>query len=96
MQDINSSEQENVFLANNAKVLMFYGSVNCGHCRNIKPFIENLSRTVPGLSVGYVECSRIKTENIEGFPTFVYYRNGQYVGTVVGANRDEVMRMVTK
>ncbi|KIY69040.1 thioredoxin-domain-containing protein [Cylindrobasidium torrendii FP15055 ss-10] len=53
----------------------------CGHCKKLAPKWKDLARQLQGkLTIAEVNCddnkALCKTENIEGFPTLVYYSPG--------------------
>jgi len=62
----------------------------CGHCQQLKPAWEKLAKT-PGtkkVKIGKVDCSAntdlCKTLQVHGYPTLMYYRNGENLGKYEG------------
>jgi len=62
----------------------------CAPCRNIAPFIEELASKYPNalfLKVDVEKCPRTaETLGITAMPTFIFYKNGEKVSMVRGAN----------
>ncbi|ODQ64154.1 thioredoxin [Nadsonia fulvescens var. elongata DSM 6958] len=70
-------------------VIDFY-AVWCGPCKMIAPTVEKFSNTFTDAhfyKVDVDEASDIAAEaEVSAMPTFLLYKNGQKVSTVVGAN----------
>lgn len=95
--EINSYNDEQSFINNNPRGVIFFGSRSCGHCQHMKPIIEQMAVTYPSIKFAHVEVSKVDVDmkHFEGVPLFVGYRNGAPVDTIIGADEDAVRRMVT-
>lgn len=94
--EITNGPQHDSFINQNQRAMIFFGSERCGHCREMGPVYEQLARAYPSVAFAHVEVSRVKTENIDGVPVFVGYSNGAYVDMVLGAQRRELLSLITK
>jgi thioredoxin 1 len=74
----------------------------CGPCKMIHPFIMELQEQYPNIRFFEVDVDDSNHEetvsifNITAMPTFVYMKNGTILSTVCGANKDEIVRNLTK
>jgi thioredoxin 1 len=85
----------------NVTVVDFYADW-CGPCRHISPSLEQMARTDPEIALRKIDIVNWKTGvvkqyNIRSIPQVnVYNRSGRLVGTVVGADFQEVKRYVAQ
>ena len=84
------------FIKNSPKAVIFFGSVYCGHCREITPLFKQLSRQNPSVSFAHIETSEVEVENVSGVPVFVAYKSGVPVEIVLGSKKDKLESMVKK
>ena len=83
-------------ILNKNNVVVFFTAPWCGHCKNLKPVMENvfgrfknMSNTGSIVNVSEHEMPRITLDNkIDGFPTIRHYNNGNKVNDYSGM-RDE-------
>lgn len=74
----------------------------CGPCKMIHPYIMELQEQYPNVKFFEVDVDDSNHEetvavfNITAMPTFVYMKNGTILATVCGANKDEILRTLTK
>lgn len=70
-------------------VVDFYATW-CGPCKMIAPIVEKLAESVPAahfIKVDVEESPDIAKEyGISAMPTFLFFKNGEKIETVVGAN----------
>lgn len=69
----------------------------CGPCRMMTPIIEELSKEYEGVAaVGKLnvdENPEVPTaHNVRGIPTFLFFKNGELVDKVVGAQTKKVLQ----
>lgn len=83
---LTSRSQENNLISSSPILVIFYGSNKCGHCINIKPFFNNLCTKYPQVTFAAVETSNVPVENVESFPTFVFYKDKKFRGIILGAD----------
>lgn len=63
----------------------------CGHCQRLKPDWEKLAKQpgVKGVSISKVDCtastSTCSEQKVHGYPTLLYFRNGEKIDTYDGA-----------
>ncbi|PFH35675.1 thioredoxin-like protein TLP1 [Besnoitia besnoiti] len=73
------------------KVVQFSASW-CGPCRHVTPIVEGWSNKMPASEVQFFhvdidECPELAEEyDISSVPTFLVFKNGKRVNTVVGGN----------
>ena len=74
----------------------------CGPCRHISPSLEQMARTDPEIALRKIDIVNWKTAvvkqyNIRSIPQVnIYNRGGGLVGTVVGADIEQVRRYVAQ
>lgn len=90
IHELASMHEEADFTRDHHRCLIFFGSVACGHCRDIKPFIEDMVREYPDVAFAHVEVSAVKVENVAGVPTFVFYVQGQASFMTIGGVKSEI------
>jgi thiol-disulfide isomerase/thioredoxin len=85
----------------NVTVVDFYADW-CGPCRQISPSLEQMARTDPEIALRKIDIVNWRTAvvrqfNIHSIPQVnVYNRGGILIGTVNGADIDEVRRYVAQ
>jgi thiol-disulfide isomerase/thioredoxin len=94
--EITSDRDEQSFINNNPRAVVFFGSAHCGHCQHMKPIIEALAIEYPQIKFAHVEVSKVSVDmqHFEGVPLFVGYRSGNPVNVIVGADENAVTTMV--
>ncbi|EDV19346.1 uncharacterized protein TRIADDRAFT_62227 [Trichoplax adhaerens] len=89
-------------LSKNKLVVIDFYTVWCGPCRMIGPKFENLSNVpiysnVIFLKVNVDQNSDISEDcNISAMPTFQFYKSGEKVDEVVGANEVQLKSVIEK
>jgi thiol-disulfide isomerase/thioredoxin len=76
------------------RLVIFFGSSSCSHCRNMAPIFEKLAREYPSVAFAKVDISKVKVANVDAVPVFVGYKNGVPVEVMLGATRDELIKMI--
>ncbi len=89
-----NADEEEELIHNERAVIIFFGSPGCGHCRAITPTYNSLSDKYPTITFAYVDCSQIKADNIQGYPTFVGYLNGSVFNLVIGSDERGLINMI--
>ena len=85
----------------NVTVVDFYADW-CGPCKQLSPSLEQMARTDPEIALRKIDIVNwntavAKQHNIHSIPQVnVYNRGGRLVGTVVGADVQEVKRYVAQ
>lgn len=92
--EINSDAEEHQFIKNNSRAVIFFGSANCGHCRDITPWFEDLVNKYGSIAFGHVETSRIPVADMDGAPTFAGYTDGVPTHMVLGADKPKILKML--
>jgi thiol-disulfide isomerase/thioredoxin len=83
----------------NVTVVDFYADW-CGPCRQISPSLEQMARTDPEIALRKIDIVNwntavVRQYNIHSIPQVnIYSRGGRLVGTVVGADFDQIERYV--
>jgi thiol-disulfide isomerase/thioredoxin len=85
----------------NVTIVDFYADW-CGPCRQLSPSLEQMARSDPDVALRKIDIVNWKTPvarqfNVHSIPQVnVYNRGGSLVGTVVGADIDEIKRYVAQ
>ena len=85
----------------NVTVVDFYADW-CGPCKQLSPSLEQMAQTDPDIALRKIDIVNwntavVKQYNIHSIPQVnVYNRGGLLVGTVVGADAEEVKRYVAQ
>lgn len=84
----------------NPAVLIDFFAEWCGPCKAISPQIEKLSTehsNIKFYKVDVDKLSEVAAENgISAMPTFLFFKNGEKVETVRGANPPGIMAGIQK
>jgi len=98
MQEIGTYQELQRFIEINKNVVVFIGSLKCGHCRNIHPEIVKLTPKYNHIKFVHIEVSkfdRMEKLNIsQGVPVFDFYKNGIYNSRVEGADLDAIINKI--
>jgi thiol-disulfide isomerase/thioredoxin len=98
MQEIGTYQELQRFIEINKNVVVFIGSLKCGHCRNIHPEIVKLTPRYNHIKFVHIEVSkfdRMEKLNIsQGVPVFDFYKNGIYNSRVEGADLDAIINKI--
>jgi thiol-disulfide isomerase/thioredoxin len=98
MQEIGTYQELQRFIEINKNVVVFIGSLKCGHCRNIHPEIVKLTPRYNHIKFVHIEVSkfdRMEKVNIsQGVPVFDFYKNGIYNSRVEGADLDAIINKI--
>lgn len=95
-----SSEQEfnDDINTNDCPVVVMFTASWCGPCKMIFPFYCSLPPKYPSAAFIYVDTDRLedvaKRQGITTLPTFKMYKNGQVLGSLVGADRMKLELMI--
>lgn len=92
--EITNFDQHESFIDHNPRTVIFFGSAACGHCQTITPVFNSLASQYPHIAFGHVETTKVKALNIRGVPVFVGYCNHQPVEIVLGADKQELKKML--
>lgn len=96
---INSKDDFTAALKNEAVLIDFFAEW-CGPCKAISPQIEKLSEQYENIKFFKVDVdklSEVAAENgISAMPTFLFFKNGEKVETVRGANPPAIMAGIQK
>jgi thioredoxin 1 len=88
------SEFRRSIAASSGLTIVDFFATWCAPCIQIAPKIENLSQQYPNVKFYKVDVDLsidiAEQEGISAMPTFVFYKNGSRVDTVVGANLSEI------
>ncbi len=94
---LNTIEQINKVIKN-GKVMIKYYTPWCGGCNSIENFYLKLPSKYSNIKFYQVDASNnkklTKYFDVEAVPTFYYYEGIKLVGTVVGADTDQVENLL--
>ena len=72
----------------------------CGPCRKIAPDIAKTATDMPSVRFIYVDGDKFEShplmENVQGFPTFQFFKNGELIYGFAGANIDVLLKKIEK
>eukprot|EP01004_Peranema_trichophorum_P000633 NODE_10701_length_497_cov_43.224599_g10050_i0.p1 GENE.NODE_10701_length_497_cov_43.224599_g10050_i0~~NODE_10701_length_497_cov_43.224599_g10050_i0.p1 ORF type:complete len:105 (-),score=18.99 NODE_10701_length_497_cov_43.224599_g10050_i0:124-438(-) len=72
----------------------------CGPCKQIAPFVENLSKENPDVAFYKIDVDELEDlaakEGIQSMPSFHFYKGGNKVDNTTGANKENLAAMVAK
>lgn len=92
--ELHNETEHDQFILDNPRAIIFFGSIYCGHCRSITPTFNEYVNKYPNIAFAHIETTTVKSENLEGVPTFVGYKDGEAVDIVVGADKQGIIRML--
>lgn len=102
VQVISSYDQFKQVTGGDKIVVIDFWATWCGPCKMIGPVFEKISETPAGEKVGFYkvdvdEQSQIAQEvGIRAMPTFVFFKNGEKIETVVGADLNKLQAAISK
>lgn len=96
--EFNSNNDLIAYSKNNNTVLivLFFTATWCNPCKKLKPFIETKKEQYPAVLFHYIDVDNennqdiCNTYNISAMPTLVFIKNQEKLGSVIGANTDEI------
>jgi thioredoxin 1 len=97
---INDSDEFDALLKENTLLVVDFFATWCGPCKVIAPKFERLAKEHDGVvkfakvDVEFVEHAQ--SEDVSVMPTFKFYKNGDLVQTVLGADYDAVVSAVNE
>lgn len=102
VQVISSYEQFKKVISSDKIVVIDFWATWCGPCKMIGPIFEKISDTPASEKVDFYkvdvdEQSQIAQEvGVRAMPTFVFFKNGEKIETIVGADPSKLQAAVTK
>lgn len=94
--EINNYVENNNFIDGHNSCVIFFGSQSCGHCKHMVIPYETLASKYPSVGFAHVEINKVKTDNVDGVPAFVGYKNRIPVEQVIGADRAQLESMISR
>ncbi|EEB09728.1 cytosolic thioredoxin Trx1 [Schizosaccharomyces japonicus yFS275] len=90
VQQITSVDEFQTAINGSGLVVIDFFATWCGPCKAIAPKVDQLSKTYTDATFYKVDVEELSevavTANVQAMPTFVFYKAGQKVADVVGAN----------
>jgi thioredoxin 1 len=88
-QQVSDAEFEKIVLQSSEPVLVDFWAEWCGPCRQLGPIIDEISGEMKTLKVTKVNIDQNpeapQKYGVRGIPTMMIFKNGQVIGTKVGA-----------
>lgn len=91
---VDASNFDEVVLKNDKPVMVDFYATWCGPCKMMAPIVERIAETYEGKAViakldvdDAIEIAQ--RYRVMSVPSFVFFRNGEVVDTVVGAVKEE-------
>lgn len=96
---INKDNFQKEVLNETRPVLLDFYADWCGPCRMVGPVVAKLAEEHPEIKVGKINVEEAKELagefNVMSIPTFVVMKNGEVVGTSVGAkSKEQLLKLV--
>jgi thiol-disulfide isomerase/thioredoxin len=92
--EITNFNEHESFIANNKRAVIFFGSIKCGHCRNMVPVVGKMAEQYPTVAFGHIEITEVEVENVDGVPVFVGYKDQIPIDMVLGASPKTLTNMI--
>lgn len=81
-------------------VLANFSATWCGPCKMMAPFYSELSEKYPSIMFLLVDVDELTDMStsweVKATPTFFFLRDGQQIEKLVGANKPELQKKITK
>jgi len=97
------SNEEYKEIINNTKdklIVIDFFATWCGPCKYIAPIFADLSEKLTNIAFLKVDVDEVneisQEEEISAMPTFLFYKNGEIVHKIVGADIDEINKTLDK
>ena len=91
MKYLTSLDEFRTAIEGDALVVIDYSARWCGPCKVIAPYYESLAATYPEVLFYKVDVDDApeiaKDQKVRAMPTFGFYRKGEQLGVVIGANK---------
>lgn len=98
VQVVSSLKEFNELIAEDKLTVVDFYATWCGPCKAIAPFVAKLSKENPNvqfLKIDVDEVSDVAAEvGVKAMPTFMFFRKGEKVGEIVGANPNALAQTV--
>ena len=97
---VTDSEFENLVLKSEKPFLLDFWAEWCGPCKMIAPVLEQIAEEKADIIIGKInvdENSQTATKfGIRGIPTLMLFKNGEAIGTQVGAlSKNDLEKFIT-
>eukprot|EP00922_Rhytidocystis_sp_ex-Travisia-forbesii_P011954 GHVS01017856.1.p1 GENE.GHVS01017856.1~~GHVS01017856.1.p1 ORF type:complete len:106 (+),score=17.86 GHVS01017856.1:146-463(+) len=100
VHSIQTNEEFQQILANNDLVLVDFFATWCGPCKMIAPQLEALDPTFPSVKFAKVDVDEVaevaEKYNITAMPTFIVFKKGKVLKTMVGSSITVVKDFLTE
>ncbi|KIS68700.1 putative thioredoxin II [Mycosarcoma maydis] len=102
VKTIESYEEFQTLINGDKPVVIDFWATWCGPCKVIGPIFEKISDTPAGEKLGFYKVDvdaqdKIAAEvGIKAMPTFVFFKGGQVVKQVVGANPQALQQAISE
>uniref|UniRef100_A0A915JYT3 Thioredoxin n=1 Tax=Romanomermis culicivorax TaxID=13658 RepID=A0A915JYT3_ROMCU len=102
MHNVSDELKELLTNAGTKLVVIDFFAVWCGPCKQIAPFIDELSKKYPNVVFAKVDVDNdsltdaLKEYDINCMPTFKFIKNKQVLETLEGANGSKIEEAVKK
>lgn len=100
VREISDLKQFNQFVkGDKVSVIDFYATW-CGPCKALEPIFDSLAEKVPEVQFGRVDVDdnqQVAHEyGITAMPTCLFFKNGEKVDTIIGANPPKLVELIKK
>lgn len=89
-------------LSDNKLIIIDFFADWCNPCKAIAPYIEELATKFTNIHFFKINTDNAELKDvcstceIKGIPAFCYFHNGKYIDSVVGADKNAIMKNIEK
>ena len=97
IQEITTEEEFNKLINNTFVIIDFYAQW-CGPCKTFVPKFKELSLKYPNVKFAKVDVDEVQEIadlcQVKSLPTFIAFENGQIFDSTIGANYEQVVKLI--
>lgn len=95
---VTNLEAYKMYVKTNVYAVVYFWAPWCGPCQMMSPYFEELNnkyQNVEFVKVNIDEAKDITSYcNVTSIPTFIFYKNGEIIDMLVGANKEKLKNMI--
>jgi thioredoxin 1 len=99
MKHLKTLAEFNEAISSDTLVVIDFYAQWCGPCKAIAPYLVTLANSHPAVTFYKVDVDDApeisQREKVRAMPTFGFYRGGEQLGVVIGANKNALLDQLT-